>query len=239
MTARIAALLLTMLSLRAGAQAPAAPPPVPPDVSPLYVATYIELRPSARDEGAAIVKAYRDASRAATGNLRAVAVQSQVASSDIQSVPGAEAVPAGPGAEADDEQGHEAQAAPPERPSLLRFEAGQVSEPPRVDAYALRLVSAHKLYDEGTLVQHSPSMAALAPGTRLRVSSHDLDRLGLRTGDRAKVSSARGSATIELEADDGIPRGSASLTFNQPGGVDAGTFIDVTQPVTELRIETV
>src|SRR5256885_4807272 len=75
MTVRIAALVFAMLSLRAMAQAPAAPPPVPPDVSPLYVATYIELRPSARDEGGGLVKAYRDASRAATGNLRAVAVQ--------------------------------------------------------------------------------------------------------------------------------------------------------------------
>ncbi|HZE59148.1 MAG TPA: antibiotic biosynthesis monooxygenase [Burkholderiales bacterium] len=75
MTVRIAALVFAMLSLRAMAQAPAAPPPVPPDVSPLYVATYIELRQSARDEGAALVKAYRDASRAAAGNLRAVAVQ--------------------------------------------------------------------------------------------------------------------------------------------------------------------
>ena len=75
MLVRIAALALAALSFSAIAQAPAAPPPVPPDVSPLYIATYIELRPNARDEGAALVKAYRDASRAAAGNLRAVAVQ--------------------------------------------------------------------------------------------------------------------------------------------------------------------
>src|SRR5436853_5090019 len=73
MTVRFAALFLTVLSFSAVAQAPATPPPVPPDVSPLYVATYLELRPNA--EGATLVKAYRDASRAATGNLRAVAVQ--------------------------------------------------------------------------------------------------------------------------------------------------------------------
>src|SRR5258708_35678122 len=75
MTFRIAALVFAVLSFRAVPQAPAAPPPVPPDVSPLYIATYIELRPSARDEGAGLVKAYRDASRAAAGNLRAAAVQ--------------------------------------------------------------------------------------------------------------------------------------------------------------------
>ncbi len=76
MTVRIAALVFTFLSFRVLAQAPATPPPpVPPDVSPLYVVTYIEVRPNAKDEGAALVKAYRDASRSAKGNLRAVAVQ--------------------------------------------------------------------------------------------------------------------------------------------------------------------
>jgi quinol monooxygenase YgiN len=79
MTARIVALVCVVLSSlfswNALAQAPAAPPPVPADVSPLYVVTYIELRPSAGADGAALVKAYRDASRASTGNLRAVAVQ--------------------------------------------------------------------------------------------------------------------------------------------------------------------
>src|SRR5260221_2501175 len=75
MIVRIAALVLAALSFGAIAQAPAAPPPVPPDVSPLYIATYLELSPSARCEGAALVKASRDASRAAPGNLRAVAVQ--------------------------------------------------------------------------------------------------------------------------------------------------------------------
>jgi anaerobic selenocysteine-containing dehydrogenase len=71
------------------------------------------------------------------------------------------------------------------------------------------------------------------------MSAHDLDRLGLRTGDRAKVSSQRASATIEVEVDDGLPRGSASLTFNGPGDADAADLIDASQPVTELRVETV
>ena len=76
MTVRGAVLVFAFLSFRVLAQAPATPPPpVPADVSPLYVVTYIEVRPNAKEEGAALVKAYRDASRAAKGNLRAVAVQ--------------------------------------------------------------------------------------------------------------------------------------------------------------------
>jgi quinol monooxygenase YgiN len=64
-----------VFSFNAVAQAPAALPPVPADVSPLYVVTYVELKPTARDEGAALLKSYRDASRSTSGNLRSVVVQ--------------------------------------------------------------------------------------------------------------------------------------------------------------------
>ena len=70
MTFRNAAFLavLSLFSFKALAQ-------VPPEVSPLYVVTYVEVRPNARDEGAALMKQYRDASRSSAGNLRAVVVQ--------------------------------------------------------------------------------------------------------------------------------------------------------------------
>jgi len=61
---------LFLLATNAMAQAPAAPPPVPADVSPLYVITYVESRPSARNDAQALLKSYRDANRAAAGNLR-------------------------------------------------------------------------------------------------------------------------------------------------------------------------
>ncbi|MCU1450845.1 MAG: NADH-quinone oxidoreductase, chain [Acidimicrobiales bacterium] len=173
--------------------------------------------------------------------MRAVAVQSQTAGSDIQSVTGSEAVPAGDG-DGDGDGGQTERpdtdaAASPEMLSVAPLD--QPSPPPRLDAYAVRLVSGRKLYDAGTLVQHSPSLAHLAPRTRLRMTAHDLDRLGLRTGDRAKVSSPRSSATIEVEVDDALPRGSASLMFNGSGDLDAANLIDVAQPVTELHVETV
>jgi quinol monooxygenase YgiN len=47
-------------------------------VSPLYVVTYVETRPIARDEAAALLKSYRDASRSAAGNMRSVVVRSVV-----------------------------------------------------------------------------------------------------------------------------------------------------------------
>jgi predicted molibdopterin-dependent oxidoreductase YjgC len=175
--------------------------------------------------------------------MRAVAAQSVTAGSDIQSVTGPEAVPAtGDGEELQEAEAESAEAAPapPDKPAMLTVEAvDQPSDTPRRDAYAVRLVSARKLYDAGAIVQHCASLAHLAPRTRLHMNPSDLDRLGVSTGGRVKVSSQRGSATVEVEVVDGLPRGSASLTFNGPGDADAADLIDATQPVTELRVETV
>jgi len=107
---------------------------------------------------------------------------------------------------------------------------------PPADAYSLRLVSGHALYDEGTWVQHAPALAGLVREQVLRVNSFELDRLGVPSGGRVRVSSARGTLVLEVAADDGVPRGSAFLAFNvaSPGAAD---LIDATAPVTEVRME--
>src|SRR5204862_7398728 len=69
--------LLCLFAVNSIAQTPAAAPPaVPADVSPLYVVTYVETKPTARDEAAALLKSYREASRSSAGNLRSVVVRS-------------------------------------------------------------------------------------------------------------------------------------------------------------------
>src|SRR6266850_1780385 len=71
--------LLCLFAVTSIAQTPATPPPaVPADVSPLYVVTYVEAKPTARDEAAALLKSYREASRSTAGNLRSVVVRSVV-----------------------------------------------------------------------------------------------------------------------------------------------------------------
>jgi quinol monooxygenase YgiN len=70
----LASALLFFSAMNAIAQAPA-PPAVPADVSPLYVVTYVESKPGARDETAALLKSYQSASRSAAGNLRSIVVQ--------------------------------------------------------------------------------------------------------------------------------------------------------------------
>jgi NADH-quinone oxidoreductase subunit G len=126
----------------------------------------------------------------------------------------------------------------PARPALLGPpEGGARSSVPALDAYSLRLVVGRALYDEGTLVQQSPSLAPLAGPLRLRVNHYDLDRLGVTTGGQVRLTSQRATTVVEVEADDGVPRGSAFLPFNigRPGAAD---LIDSAQPVTDVRLET-
>ncbi|MBV8385946.1 MAG: NADH-quinone oxidoreductase subunit NuoG, partial [Acidimicrobiia bacterium] len=220
-------------------------------VAPSHAGLTMEIlgRPSARDgivlpfDPSAVAAEAEHAAAAPVEavEMRAVAAQSQTAGSDIQSVTGPEAVPAtGEGEQAEQEEAPgEETPTPAAKPPLLSVDAlDQPSQSPRRDAYALRLVSTRKLYDGGAIVQHCASLAHLAPRTRLRMNSHDLDRLGVNSGDRVKISSHRTSATIEVDVDDGLPRGSASLTFNTPGDADPAELIDASQPVTELRVET-
>ncbi|CAN5735372.1 NADH-quinone oxidoreductase subunit G [soil metagenome] len=124
------------------------------------------------------------------------------------------------------------------RPPLLRCRrtGAPEAEPPPVDNYSLRLVVTRKLYDQGTLVQHSPSIAGLAPGTTLRVSPLDFERLGVAPGAQVRATSSRGSVTVAAGPDPGLPRGTAALVFNQ-ADVVAATLLDATAPVTELRVE--
>ena len=127
----------------------------------------------------------------------------------------------------------------PPRPPLLSVDSVDTAPAaPALDAYSLRLVAPRRLYDMGAYTQHSRSLAGLAAAARLRVNPYDLDRLGVTTGGHVRVSSARTAMTLEVEADGGVPRGSASLPFNV-AGEGAADLIDATAPVTDVRVETV
>jgi NADH-quinone oxidoreductase subunit G len=108
---------------------------------------------------------------------------------------------------------------------------------PAVDAYSLRLVASHKLYDDGTFTQQSPSLAPLAGGTAIHVNPTDLDRLGLTHGDTVKVTSSRTSLTLAAEADQAVPKGVALLVFDQ-AGPGAADLLDITNAVNDVRVET-
>jgi anaerobic selenocysteine-containing dehydrogenase len=65
----------------------------------------------------------------------------------------------------------------------------------------------------------------------------DLERLGLTSGARVRVTSSRTSLVLVAVADPGVPRQTAALAFNQPGP-GAADLIDATGAVTDVRIET-
>ncbi|HVM54473.1 MAG TPA: NADH-quinone oxidoreductase subunit NuoG [Acidimicrobiales bacterium] len=124
-------------------------------------------------------------------------------------------------------------------PEPLRWTAGSaLPAPTAADSYSLRLVVTRSLYDAGTLVQRSPSLAPLASPRPLQVNPTDLDRLGVASGDEVRVIGSRATLTMPAVADPGVPRGVARLVWNQPDD-PAADLLDVSAPVTDVRVETV
>ena len=153
---------------------------------------------------------------------------------------GATAAPGDPGA-AMPEPGAAAEAAegpggpqPPE-PHVPLPERGESDVRP-LDAYSFRLVVTRKLYDRGTLVRHSPSLADLAEPATLRLSPTDFEKLGVAAGDHVRVTSSRGHMTLPVRPDPTVPHSYAGLYANAPGA-RANALIDGSGPVTDVRVE--
>ncbi|MCY4273122.1 MAG: molybdopterin-dependent oxidoreductase [bacterium] len=108
---------------------------------------------------------------------------------------------------------------------------------PAVDAYSLRLVAARRMYDRGTLVQHAPSLAGLAPGAVLALNPYDFDRVGVEPGAVVQVISSGGEVQAPVQADPGVPRGTAALGYNHPD-LDVRDLVDPGTAVTDLRVQT-
>jgi NADH-quinone oxidoreductase subunit G len=110
--------------------------------------------------------------------------------------------------------------------------------PPPLDGYSLRLVSGRVLYDGGTLNQACPSLGPLAPRPSVRLNPHELDRLGVASGQAVRLRSSRASLVLEAVADAAVPRGVAQAPFNV-GAEDAGELMEAGSVVTEVRLETI
>jgi len=127
---------------------------------------------------------------------------------------------------------------PPPPIELYRWDGqGPGTPAPGRDAYGFRLVADHALYDHSRQVQETPALKALVAEPVLLLNRRDRDRLGVSDGDQVRASSARGSIEVPVHADDATPAGCASLPINLPRS-GAADLIDVTQPVTDIRLET-
>ncbi|MEX2268116.1 MAG: molybdopterin-dependent oxidoreductase [Acidimicrobiia bacterium] len=107
-----------------------------------------------------------------------------------------------------------------------------------IDAYALRLVAARTLYGNDRVTSASPSLAPLAEArARLLVSRRDQERIGVEDGTTVRVISPRASLDLPVHTDPSTPEGVAFLAVNRDGP-GAPELIDLTAPVTDVRVET-
>ena len=116
----------------------------------------------------------------------------------------------------------------------------EMPEPAESDAapsgYDYRLVVSRKLYDRAVLTTMSPSLAKLPIGAGAHLHPLDLARVGESEGIEVRLISASGSVVMPLVADDTVQRGTIWAPFNQ-AGADITEIVDVSSPVTDVRIE--
>ena len=127
----------------------------------------------------------------------------------------------------------------PSRPTRFAWsDLGAPDEPASYDSYSYRLVVDRTMYDQGTQTAHCPSIDQLAPDGVVRINSHEANRLGIGGGARVRLSSKRASIECDVAIDDRIARGTATVAHNHPG-LDVRSLIELGDPVTDVRIETV
>jgi NADH-quinone oxidoreductase subunit G len=113
------------------------------------------------------------------------------------------------------------------------------TEAPLADAYALRVVLARRLYDDGITMQGAPALRELADTTSLRVHHVDLDRLSFADGDAVRVSGATGSFDAVVTADDTVVPGTVLVGAGSRmlDGSNVQRFLlDPTSPLTQVRM---
>jgi NADH-quinone oxidoreductase subunit G len=127
------------------------------------------------------------------------------------------------------------------RPALLEAPSPRpVEAAPRLDAYSLRLVVDRTLYDRGTLVAASPSLARLAPEPVVRLHPSVLERLGVSDGEVLRVLGPAGALELPARADGALAREVAVVTASLSAGEQPGATVLLRGGlVTDVRLETI
>jgi anaerobic selenocysteine-containing dehydrogenase len=111
----------------------------------------------------------------------------------------------------------------------------QTFDPPPADGYGLRLVVDRKLWDLGTTVQQSASLAKLPDQACLGLSPGDFAALGVEAGATVIVEWNGGRQAVPVHPSPAVAKGTAHLPFRLPG-IDAGVFMSADRLVTDLRV---
>lgn len=126
-------------------------------------------------------------------------------------------------------------------PSLESLDAGRAVEVPSHDGYGLALSVSRRLYDGGVAVAGSPALRNLVARATANLHHADLDRLGLTTGDVARVVAPRASLTLPVAVNDQVPRGTVDLAFASLDelGEDAAArdLFDPAGVITQVKLE--
>jgi anaerobic selenocysteine-containing dehydrogenase len=95
------------------------------------------------------------------------------------------------------------------------------------------------LFDRGTLVAESPSLAPLIREPAVFVNPAALRRLGVKPGAMVTVRSARDSLVLPVEVDESLPRGAVCVVANlaAPGAHGASALVDGSLPATDVWLE--
>lgn len=96
--------------------------------------------------------------------------------------------------------------------------AGPVEE--LSDDFPLRLTTGRALDSYNTGVQSGSMASPIRYGDTIDLNPADATRLGIATGDRVRVTSARGSVEMPARVDPGLPEGLTFTTFHFPELVD-------------------
>ena len=123
------------------------------------------------------------------------------------------------------------------RRSTSHGSATSIPVSPDRPGFGYRLVVSRKLYDNGSNVAHSESLAPLATGSSLHMHPLDLDRLGASVGAQVKVSSDRTSIVMPIVADESVTRGTVWAAWAQSGS-NIGELIDSSRLVNDVKVET-
>jgi len=134
-----------------------------------------------------------------------------------------------------------AQAASVQGSSIADLAAGRGVDVPLADASSLRVNVSRRLYDRGIAMQGSPALLDLVKSSELALNHFDLDRLGVETGDVVSVVGAKGSTTLPVRLDNGVPRGTVEVAFatlSGDGDSVLGIFVDASSVINQVRVET-
>ncbi|MFO7252308.1 MAG: formate dehydrogenase subunit alpha [Actinomycetes bacterium] len=100
------------------------------------------------------------------------------------------------------------------------------------DEYPIRLTTGRRLDSYNTGVQSSGFDSPLRKGETIDLCPEDAERLGVREGEKVRITSRRASVVAPVRIDPGLRPGLAFMTFHFPDEVDTNSLtIEATCPV--------